>query len=92
MRETIEEETGREPATVDAEDIEEAEDVVAAAVMVAVEGDMEVEAVDTVVVVVAVEVMGGLVEIPTETVDQSRLRKAKRLMLQSTPWADEEME
>ncbi len=39
----------------------------------------EVEAAGT--AVVAVEVMDGLVEIPTENADQPRLKKAKKSML-----------
>ncbi len=50
--------------------------------MAAGEEDMEVEAAD--MAVAAVGVMDGLAEISIETADQSRLKKAKKSMLQST--------
>ncbi len=78
----------------DVEDIEGAGDVeaaAAAAVMAAGEEDTEAEAAAD-MVAVAAEVMDGPVETPTETADQSQLKKAKKWMLQSTPWADEETE
>lgn len=64
------------------EDIGEAEDAEAAAVavMAAGEEDTEVEVAD--MGAVAAEVMIGPVEIPTETADQPRFKKARKLMLQ----------